>query len=432
MAVDVIVVDDDPATGELSRDLIERAGFKVLLLEHSEDLLPSLAERRPRALVLDMMMPGLDGMELLRAIKTNPATAHIKVALVTAKAFSVERQRAYNLGADLFLGKPYDIKAFAFSISSLLKPPEQSSRSEQSSRPEPPRSGDALSGLRCKVRVWGCRGFSPYLANERSRYGRQTSCVSVQTPYGIFILDAGSGIIPLGLALVKTLKASAKELWLLLSHFHLDHVMGLGGFPCAHDSEFKIQIASANDGGKDINELLQEVFSGALTSFYPPPKAKVTGYRLAEGSYELTPGVVLHTLHMNHPTTTMGFRLEVAGKKIIYCPDNELSSPGAGGFPSLDDKLVRFCEGADLLIHDARYTDEDYEKHRHQGHSGLSSTLELAGAKAKVKELVLFHLDPGYSDEALDGMLEKAQSIVLQRGWPMRCHIASEGLTLDV
>src|ERR1041385_6897928 len=101
-SVDIIVVDDDPATGELSRDLLERAGYKVLLLENSDELLPSLPERRPRALVLDMMMPGIDGMELLRAIKGNPATAHIKVALVTAKAFSVERQRAYNLGADLF------------------------------------------------------------------------------------------------------------------------------------------------------------------------------------------------------------------------------------------------------------------------------------------------------------------------------------------
>lgn len=432
--LDIIVVDDDPAIGELSRDLLNNAGYKVRLVASAEELLAIVGTCRPRALVLDMMMPGMDGMELLRKIRSDPGMKGVKIALVTAKAFPIERERAYQFGADLFIGKPYDVANYVNSVSALLGTPTQPAAPAAESSVASPKAADAtLPAQKLKVKVWGARGFSPYLPNEKSSYGRQTSCVSVETPFGLFILDAGSGIIPLGLSLVKnpSMRGPEKKLWILLSHFHLDHIIGLGAFPCAHDPEFKISIGSANDADKDVTALLQDVFSGPLTSFYPPPQAQMSGYKLEEGSCELTPGVVLRTLYMMHPTTTLGFRLESAGKTVVYCSDNEWSAVAAG-FPSLDKKLVAFCSGADLLIHDARYTDEDYERHKNQGHSGLSGAVELAGGRAGVKELVLFHLDPGYSDETLAEMDRRAQSLSAEKGWKLRCHMASEGLTIGL
>lgn len=429
-AVDIIVVDDDPLVGDLSRSLLEAAGYKVRWIEQGEELLAGLKKNPPKAVILDMMMPGIDGMELLRSIKSDPATKDIKVALVTAKSFPLERQRALKFGADLFIAKPFDVGTFVGAIAALWDAPAApaAKAAAETAAPSAPASASAL-----KVRVWGSRGFSPYLPNERSRYGRQTSCVSLETPHGIFILDAGSGIVPLGLSLAKNWDARrlpAKELWIMLTHFHLDHILGLGAFPCAHDPAFKISIASANDAGKDISELLQEIYSGPLTSFYPEPKAKIVGFRLGEGAYQPTPETRLETLYMRHPTTTLGFRIETGGKTIVYCPDNAIDLSEAGGFPR-DDRLVRFCSNADLLIHDGRYTDEDYVRHKNQGHSGVSGVLELA-AKANVKELVLFHLDPGYSDETLDAMLSKAQATVFAKKWSFRVHMASEGLSFEL
>lgn len=102
---DIIIVDDDPMVGELSRDLLTDAGYTVTLVQDSLEALPTIKAQMPRLIVTDIMMPGITGMDICKAVKSDPALKHIKIIVVSGKSYDVEKQRAFQLGADFFLQK---------------------------------------------------------------------------------------------------------------------------------------------------------------------------------------------------------------------------------------------------------------------------------------------------------------------------------------
>ncbi|MBI4051760.1 MAG: response regulator [Elusimicrobia bacterium] len=429
---DVLVVDDDPIVGQLTLNLLKEAGLKATLTSDSEEVISFIQKAPPKLVILDVMMPGVDGITLLNQIKSDPAVQNIKVVMLSGKSFAVEKQRAYKLGADLFIEKPYDIQTFANQIISVIKgggPKGMPLAPKAPPQPQETKS-EYIPPQNVRIRIWGCRGLSPSIPSQPSRYGYQTSCVSVETPHGMFILDAGSGIIPLGHEILK--RGGPKELWILMTHFHLDHVLGLGVFPCAQRAGYKIHIGGANDPEKNLQGLIQEVFYGSFSSFSQPPKAEIDLYELQEDFYDLIPNVKLSTLYSNHPTTTLCFKLEMKGKKIVYCPDSEIYGEEATALQDYDEKLANFCEGADILIHNAQFTEEDYEKHKKEGHSCPTNVLELAAERAQVKEVVLFHHDASYSDEALDWILANSQKLINQKKWKIQCQMAKEGLAIEL
>ncbi|MBI4056130.1 MAG: response regulator [Elusimicrobia bacterium] len=429
--LDVLIVEDDPIVGQLTLNLLLEAGLKAELTMDSEEVISLVRKNTPKAMVMDVMMPGIDGITLLKTIKKDPEMKKIKVAMVSGKSFLMDKQKAYKMGADLFIEKPYDVKTFAEQIQRLVKTGDSGIvPTAPVLTQEPKNSGPtALLPRNIQLRIWGCRGLSASIPNQISQYGHQTSCVSLETPHGLFILDAGSGIIPLGNEILK--RNGPKEMWILLTHFHMDHILGLGAFPCAQQQGYKIHVGGANDPEKNLQTLIQDVFYGSFSSIPHPPKSQIDIYELLEDSYELVPQVKLHTLYSNHPSTTLGFKFEIGGKKIIYCPDSEVYGEDVTALQDYDEKLSDFCQGADLLIHDAQYTEEDYLKHKNEGHSSAFNVLELAD-NAKIKKLIFFHHNPSYSDEVLDKILAKAQNIIRDRKGPLQCDMAREGLLLEL
>lgn len=428
---DVIVVDDDPMVGTLTRDLLLDEGYKVLLIQDSLSAISALKEKKPRLLIMDIMMPGLDGMEICKRVKSDPDLKNVKVILVSGKSMQIEKQRAFKLGADSFIQKPYNVDIFAQTIRQVLEgttarsappsvPPPVAAPVEVQPAPEPP---DLEPGT-IRVGIWGCRGLSPVIPNSASKYGRQTSCVSVETRDHLFVLDAGTGIIPLGEEIIR--KRRPREIWNVITHFHLDHIIGLSSFAPAHRPEYSIHIAGANDPEKKLRDAVQQAFYGSFAWLQQQPSAKIDLYEVIEDTYELVPGVKLSTMYANHPTTTLCLGLELFGKKIIYSPDSEIFSDTTA-MQDYDEKLGNFCKGADILIHDANYTDEQYDSHKNQGHSGATNTLEFAAEKAAAKELVLFHLNASATDEELDAMHETCVKTAAANGWPIKCGIAKEG-----
>lgn len=257
-----------------------------------------------------------------------------------------------------------------------------------------------------QIRLWGTRGSVASPGADTVRYGGNTACVEVRTRSTLLVLDAGTGIRPLG----QALRDYHGRIDLMLSHLHLDHVQGIGFFEPAFRPDLELHIWGPPSSTEGLRERLARYLS--------PPLFPV---RLRE----LNPGVVLHELPSEpitigdatitaeaiiHPGATVGFRISDGSCTLAYLSDHE-PALGAPRFPISPEWTSghRLAEGADLLIHDAQYTAEEYADRVGWGHSSVEHTWAFA-RQAGVRRLVTFHHDPSHSDAELDGLLADLQA----------------------
>jgi putative two-component system response regulator len=104
----ILVVDDEPAVRRVLEKLLTAEGYDVLLAEDGEQALSLLQVQHVDTILLDVMMPGIDGVEVCRKIRATPGLAHVPVVIVTAADDRACRRRAREAGADDFLSKPFD------------------------------------------------------------------------------------------------------------------------------------------------------------------------------------------------------------------------------------------------------------------------------------------------------------------------------------
>ena len=428
---DIVIVDDDPMVGELSRDLLTDAGYTVTLVQDSLEAIPTIKAQMPRLIVTDIMMPGITGMDICKSVKSDPALKHMKIIVVSGKSYDVEKQRAFQLGADFFLQKPYNVETFSATVKTILDgsvanpaPAPAAPMSASIIREDEHEQASDLDAGQIRVTAWGTRGLPANLPNSASRYGRQTSCLSIETKEHLFVFDAGTGIVELGKEIVAR-KRYYKDIWVCLTHFHMDHILGLGRFAPLFDSNFSIHLIGSNDPEKSLKEVAQATFYSSFSLAKQAPKAKIDIYEILEDNYELFPGVKLSAMYANHPTSTMVYVLDLLGKRVTYAPDSEIWGD-ATAFQDYDEKFGGFCKGSDIFIHDAVYNDKDYETYKKQGHSGLGIVVDFAAEKAEARDLVLWHAHPDYTDEQLDQMLADAKARCLARGLPLNCHMPTE------
>ena len=110
----VLIVEDEPDNREIMRAVVEDLlGYKALLAADGEEALRLASEHRPHLILMDLMMPVLDGFETIRKLKTGHGTASIPIVAVTALSRRVDRQRAVENGADDYLSKPFDLDLLA-------------------------------------------------------------------------------------------------------------------------------------------------------------------------------------------------------------------------------------------------------------------------------------------------------------------------------
>ncbi len=427
MATRIIVVDDDPLVGELSSSLLRDAGYEVELINDSFKALDIIKTQPPAVAILDILMPGLDGLTLCHRIKSDPATKNVQVAMVSGKAFHADRKRALDYGAALFIEKPYNVDTFAKQVGELIAgqaPPPPALTAEARLGPQPQGTADA----KLHMTIWGCRSLSPFKGGEPSRYGRQTACVSLETASDILIFDAGSGIVPLGREIIKN--GRFRNLWLFLTHFDQDHIEGLANFAPAYATGYKLNISGANDPDQALQDRIQRIFEAA-----PPElgalQTELQLFEMREETYEVLPGVQVSPFFANHPGTTLGFIIEHGGRRFVYCPDSEIYGEQGTAMQDYDERLGRLVQDADVLIHDGRYLDSDYQTRKNNGHSSWANALHLA-ARSGVKHLILFHHDDAYPDAVLDRIAADAQEIVAQKGYKLKVSMAREALKIGI
>jgi DNA-binding response OmpR family regulator len=103
----VLVVEDDPDIAQLVSHYLEKAGFSTEVTSSGRDALASVAARPPDVLVLDLMLPQVDGLEICRVVRGNAATANVPIIMLTARAEESDRIVGLEIGADDYLAKPF-------------------------------------------------------------------------------------------------------------------------------------------------------------------------------------------------------------------------------------------------------------------------------------------------------------------------------------
>jgi two-component system cell cycle response regulator DivK len=118
--VPILIVDDNPTNAKLLAYVLARQGHQVATAADAVQALAAIARDRPRLILMDLQLPGIDGLELTRRLKADPATAGIVVVAVTAYAMTGDEDRARAAGCDGYLPKPIDTRTLAATIAAYL------------------------------------------------------------------------------------------------------------------------------------------------------------------------------------------------------------------------------------------------------------------------------------------------------------------------
>lgn len=248
-----------------------------------------------------------------------------------------------------------------------------------------------------KVRFWGVRGSIPTPGAKTCRYGGNTPCVEIRCGKELIILDAGSGIRELGNSLLKEMPIKAT---ILFSHLHWDHIQGFPFFTPILIPGNKINMFAE----KKLNKTFESLMAGQMMYPHFPITLKDLTAQLTfneiEFGDEINLGdVIIRTSRNNHPDGCIAFRIDYKGRSIVYATDTE-------HYSCVDPILSKAAKGADYIIYDSAYTDDEYSgknggmPRTSWGHSTWQEGVKLARA-AGIKNLILFHHDPSHSDEMI-------------------------------
>jgi CheY-like chemotaxis protein len=289
------------------------------------------------------------------------------------------------------------------------------------------------------IKFWGTRGSIPTPGPATIRYGGNTSCIELRTDDGtLFILDCGTGLRQLGQKLLQQPRPIIGNI--LLSHTHWDHTQGFAFFDPILEKGNQFTIFAVSG----VDRSLSEVLSGQMDYLYFPLtldelETAIIFKEVGEEAFNVG-DVQIRTQFLNHTILTLGFRITSGGATVVYVADHEPFSANlyrAGvENPTLADIIhagdrrhVEFLADADLLIHDAQYTSDEYLSKRNWGHSTTDYVLDVAMA-AKVKKVILSHHDPAHDDDFLDAMQQRCQERVHALGSNLQVAFAAEGMEI--
>lgn len=279
-----------------------------------------------------------------------------------------------------------------------------------------------------KMKVYGCRGSMPLCHGGSSLYGGNTACITLTSGKSTLILDAGSGIHTLAQEMgindpSKYTDGIGFKSNILLGHLHVDHIIGLGTYAPAWEAGGETNVFTMSRNNEDLRK---QIFG-----FFTPPYWPVTMHQVSHAAVtEIFPNkpfkiddFTITPFFSCHGDLTLSFHITDGKKTVVYMLDSEISQMKKDGIAA----VLKLCEDADLVVFDASYSDEDYEKlHKGWGHSTVSCGVRLA-KKSSPKKILFSHFAQKYSDDELNGWTAKFDNS-LQTEFIM----AKDGLELNI
>ena len=122
----VLVVEDDPDIAQLVTHYLEKAGFSADMVANGREALAAITARPPDVLILDLMLPHVDGLEICRVVRGNKATAAIPIIMLTARSEESDRIVGLEIGADDYLGKPFSPNELVARVRALVRRAQRS------------------------------------------------------------------------------------------------------------------------------------------------------------------------------------------------------------------------------------------------------------------------------------------------------------------
>lgn len=120
MSKTILIVDDEAYIVTSLEYVMQSAGFEVAVAYDGEEALEKIAENVPALVILDLMMPKLDGFEVCQKIRENPLWKDIRIIILTAKGRDIERKKGMSLGADDYMTKPFSTRDILNRVKELL------------------------------------------------------------------------------------------------------------------------------------------------------------------------------------------------------------------------------------------------------------------------------------------------------------------------
>ncbi len=278
-----------------------------------------------------------------------------------------------------------------------------------------------------KIKCWGSRGSIPVSGREYLKYGGDTTCMEIQSRNGVtIIVDAGSGIRRLGKYLIDQ---PPQTFHILFTHAHWDHIIGLPFFKPLHCLERKINLYHCPFHQRFVDRM----FSDLMTPPYFPiqcssSKANIVFLEPDPFAFDID-SIHIEPIPLSHPNGGSGYKFTEDGNSFVFLTDNELGyiHPGGKSF----DEYRTFCEGVDLLIHDAEYTPLEYESYIRWGHSGYTDTLQLA-LEANVSQVGFFHTNQERTDTEVDDIVADARKLIVTQNRSTKCMAVAADMEFEL
>lgn len=426
-----LLIENDAESRKRIARLFARQDWEIMEAEDGAAGIDLALARKPEVVICDLLLPRISGLQVCRAIREELDSP--RIIIVAGRIYDIDRAAVLEAGGDGYFVKPLKWEKLAAIIKRPRRPKRKlTPRQSRALKFHPPST---------RIKFWGVRGSIPVPGHTTIGYGGNTTCVEVRTNGDIIILDAGSGIRELGLALEQEFGSAPINLTLLLTHTHWDHIQGLPFFLPAYKAKNTIRVLGYEGARAGLATILAAQME---VPFFPvswkdlPGTIKIQELKRMKFSIGK---VRVHARFLNHPGICAGYRLFTKEGSIAFLPDNEPFEPLKMKLAARDgihphkaraqavvqrSKLVEFLKDTDVLILDSQYTDEKYQEHIGWGHGALSRVVSLA-LEARAKKLFLFHHDPSHDDAKIDEMLERARFLVVESGRKLEVEAAREG-----
>lgn len=437
----ILIADGSDLLIKALQNAKEAKNYQILVAANGPECLQIVSKELPELVLIDLFLPEMHGIEILKKIRATSEFDQIGVILSSSEAMSQNYYAALKAGANYFLSKPFPIPFF-FTIAErffagILEP-----------EPFEKKNLNAEEGEHCYVpqryhpnqylKFWGTRGSNPVSGSEYVRYGGNTSCLEIRYNNDLIIIDAGTGIHPLGNSLLHT---DINTIHLIIGHTHWDHLTGFPFFNPIYQKNKTIYVYSPVGYEKSTRELFTEMLAYA---FFPVRLDDIQAsiiFRDIRDSEIITVGDITIAAHYaHHPGSTLCFKIHTGKKKIGYATDNEVLM-GYHGSPKVitpnhpllepHRSLIHFFQDCDLLIHEAQYIPSEYQIKVGWGHSSIANASAFVH-HTNVKDWIVTHHDPTHTDLDLYNKLRLHLDIIRECNIPCEIRMAFDGMTLPL